>query len=63
MKKYICSECGFRSRLQVQKIKRENGAIQHRCRNCDAVAYPSKKILENVMRGYMLDKKLNFSMK
>lgn len=62
MKKYICSNCGFRSRLQVENIKRNNGVIHHKCRNCGTVAFPSKLVLQSAMRSYMMDHKLNFPM-
>jgi len=60
MKKYICGNCGFRSRFQVKDIKRDDGTIHHRCCNCDAVVFPTKLVLQSMMRGYMIDKKLNF---
>lgn len=64
MKKYICSNCGFRSRLQVESVKHEKtGAVHHRCRNCDTVAYPTKLVLQSVMRSYLIKTRLNFSIK
>ena len=34
MKKYICSNCGFRSRLQTENVLTETGVKRHRCKNC-----------------------------
>lgn len=62
MKKYICSNCGFRNRFQVETMKHEKtGAKSHKCRNCNAVAFKSKGIIENIMRGYMMKHELNFT--
>jgi len=62
MKKYICCNCGFRSSLQVENIKRDHGTIHHKCRNCNAVAFPAKIVLESTMRSYMMEIKLSFRM-
>lgn len=49
VKKYICCNCGFRSRFQTTAIK-DLGHVYHKCNNCDAKVYSSKTVLESMMR-------------
>lgn len=60
MKKYTCSKCGFRNRLQVESIKRDKGNIHHKCKKCGSVVFPSDLVLQCMMRRYMKDNKLDF---
>ena len=60
MKKYICSNCGYRSRLQVKDIKHQNGTVHHRCRNCNAVVFSANLVLESMMRSHMIQHGLDY---
>lgn len=50
MKKYICANCGFRSRIKTETVLTENGVKLHRCKKCGCIVFTSKKVLESMMR-------------
>lgn len=60
MKKYICSNCGFRSRLQTENVLTETGVKRHRCKNCGCIVFTSKKVLESMMRLDMVKNHMDF---
>lgn len=45
MRKYICSNCGFRYSFQTKKDGKKK-----LCRNCNCKVYNSKVVLESMMR-------------
>lgn len=60
MKKYICANCGFRSRIKTETVLTETGVKRHRCKNCGCIVFTSKKVLESMMRLDMVKNHMDF---
>lgn len=46
MKKYICTNCGFRHKFQTQRIQPN----KRLCKRCETQVYSSNVVLESLLR-------------